>query len=109
MNKYCKYPVGHPEIITENFGDVDEYFGLIRCRVVPPRELYLPVLPYRCNNKLMFPLCFTCASRMEQGKCEHSDDERALVNTWVSEEVKLAKKKGYIITHVSILIINNYL
>ncbi|GFU17785.1 uncharacterized protein TNCV_722021 [Trichonephila clavipes] len=29
VNKYCEYPVGHPEIITEDFRDIDSYFGLI--------------------------------------------------------------------------------
>ncbi|GFR04072.1 uncharacterized protein TNCT_170661 [Trichonephila clavata] len=28
VNKYCEYPVGHPEIITEHFQDIDSYFGL---------------------------------------------------------------------------------
>ncbi|GFW59977.1 uncharacterized protein TNCV_4864321 [Trichonephila clavipes] len=28
VNKYCEYPVGHPEIITEDFRDIDSYFGL---------------------------------------------------------------------------------
>ncbi|KFM83193.1 putative DNA polymerase, partial [Stegodyphus mimosarum] len=100
VNKYCVYPVGHPTIITESFGDVEDYFGIIQCRVIPPRNLYLPVLPYRCRKKLMFPLCRTCALLQLQTPCTHTDDERALVGTWVTEEVKLAKKKGYRITHI---------
>ncbi|KAF8794344.1 hypothetical protein HNY73_002335 [Argiope bruennichi] len=36
VNKYCLYPVGHPQIITENFGEIEDYFGIIRCRVIPP-------------------------------------------------------------------------
>jgi len=27
------FPVGHPECITENFKDFDEYFGLIMCTI----------------------------------------------------------------------------
>ncbi|XP_035205529.1 uncharacterized protein LOC118180567, partial [Stegodyphus dumicola] len=100
VNKYCVYPVGHPTIITESFGDVEDYFGIIQCRVIPPRNLYLPVLPYRCRKKLMFPLCRTCALLQLQTPCTHTDDERALVGTWVTEEVKLAKKKGYRVTHI---------
>lgn len=96
------YPVGHPTIVTEDFGDLDDYFGIVHCKVVPPRGLYLPVLPYRCQNKLMFPLCRTCVENLQQSPCSHTDEERALVGTWVSEELKLAKKKGYQVTQVSI-------
>ncbi|GFT35597.1 uncharacterized protein TNCV_4870831 [Trichonephila clavipes] len=35
VNKYCEYPVGHPEIITEDFRDIDSYFGLVKCKVFP--------------------------------------------------------------------------
>lgn len=42
--KYRPFPVGHPEILTDNFGDLRAYFGLIKCRVLPPRGLYHP--PY---------------------------------------------------------------
>ncbi|XP_054722798.1 uncharacterized protein LOC129232694 [Uloborus diversus] len=98
VNKYCPYPVGHPTIITEGFDDIDQYFGIVKCRVVPPRGLYLPVLPCRIQDKLMFPLCRTCAENTQQDPCAHCDDDRALTGTWVSEELKLAKKKGYQIT-----------
>lgn len=97
--------MGHPRIITENFDEIENYFGVILCRVVPPRGLYLPVLPYRCQNKLMFPLCRTCAETTQQSTCKHKDDERALVGTWVSEELKLAKSKGYRFTHVRHLLL----
>ena len=101
VNKYCTYPVGHPEIITENFKDVQEYFGFVHCQVVPPRGLYLPVLPYRSHKKLMFPLCRTCVESCQEDTCLHTDEERALIGTWVSEELKLAVKKGYKIAQVS--------
>ena len=59
-NKYGEYPIGHPQIITENFAPLSEYFGLVKCFVLPPRSLYHPVLPYRTQGKLIFPLCRTC-------------------------------------------------
>ncbi|XP_071041463.1 uncharacterized protein [Parasteatoda tepidariorum] len=101
VNKYCTYPVGHPQIITENFKTIDNYFGIAKCTVIPPRGLYFPVLPYRSQNKLMFPLCRTCVETTQQGKCLHSDDERELTGTWVTEEIKMAVKKGYIIKEVN--------
>ncbi|XP_035226307.1 uncharacterized protein LOC118198678 [Stegodyphus dumicola] len=100
VNKYCVYPVGHPKIITENFEDIEKYFGIVKCRIIPPRELYLPVLPHRCNGKLLFPLCRSCAENLQQSTCRHTPEERALIGTWVAEEVKLAIRKGYQVTNV---------
>ncbi|XP_070556488.1 uncharacterized protein [Ptychodera flava] len=46
VNKYCKYPIKHPEVRTKNIIlPVQWYFGVARCRVLPPRQLYFPVLP----------------------------------------------------------------
>lgn len=63
--------------------------------------LYFPVLPVRLNGKLLFRLCSKCASTMQQSQCDHHDDERSIVGTWVTEEIKLAIKKGYRILEVS--------
>ena len=98
VNKVGKYPVGHPEIITENFEDIQEYEGLIKCQLFPPRKLYHPVIPYRPPGpvtKLMFTLCRTCAIEKQQTPCTHSEDERMLEGTWVSDEIKHALSKGY--------------
>lgn len=91
------YPVGHPKVIVGNFKELDEYFGLVKCRVLPPKDLYLPVLPMHCgpHKKLVFPLCRSCAESFQTAPCRHSDDERALLGTWFTEEVKLAVSKGY--------------
>ena len=61
VNKYCRYPVGHPTVITKDFGDIKDYFGIAKVRILPPRGLYNPVLPYRSNGKLKSPLCKACA------------------------------------------------
>lgn len=92
--------MGHPEIISESFAPLNEYFGLIKCTVLPPRGLYHPVLPYRCNNKLTFPLCRTCADTSQQEPCSHSADERAINGTWVSIELMKALEKGYRVVRV---------
>ena len=49
--KYCAYPLGHPNIILKDFKDVNDYFGLIKCKVLPPRQLYHPVLPVSVDKK----------------------------------------------------------
>ena len=95
VNKYGRYPVGHPTIITENFSDVSEYEGLIKCKVLPPRGLYHPVLPYKAYGRLMFPLCSKCCESLEQSPCQHSDEEHTLTGTWVTLELHKALQMGY--------------
>lgn len=100
IQKYGVFPIGHPEIYTENFAtDVSKYFGLIYCKVIPPTNLYIPVLPYHLNGKLLFPLCGACALEKLQ-RCDHSDEERALEGTWVSLELNEALKRGYRIIRI---------
>ena len=85
--KYGEYPVKHPEILTEKFEDLtaehQPYFGLLKLQILPPRDLFHPVLPYRSlQKKLCFPLCRTCCDLQETGDCTHSETERALEGTW---------------------------
>ena len=100
VQKYGKFPIGHPEIITENFQDLNNYFGLIYCKVLPPRQLYLPVLPYHANGKLLFPLCAACAKDQNNDSCLHSDEDRCLESTWVSLELNAAVNEGYKIVKI---------
>ena len=89
--------IGHPCVITENFGDISTYFGLIKCTVLPPRGLFHPILPYRTQGKLMFSLCKSCADVCNQTPCTHSERERAIQGTWCSIELEKALEKGYTI------------
>ena len=101
VNRSKTVPTGHPEIITENFDeDVSNYFGLIKCTVLPPRGLFHAVLPHHGQDKLMFALCKTCADTCNQTPCTHSDAERAIQGTWCSVEVMKALEKGYRIVQV---------
>ena len=97
-----EYPVGHPRLIQRPTDfTLDKYFGLIKAKLVPPRGLYIPVLPVRIlagekeESKLMFPLCFTCACQLNKGVCTHSENERAICGTWPSPEVYEAMRQGY--------------
>ena len=110
VNKYCQYPVGHPQIITNPpvSQGLLSYFGLVRCTILPPTDLLHPVLPYRCNKKLTFPLCAACVCQyideplLEKSvdDCEHTDQQRALTGTWCTPEVHKALHKGYRILHI---------
>jgi hypothetical protein len=70
--------------------------GLNKCRVLPPKRLYHPVLPFRCDNKLMFCLCRTCAVELNtETECIHNTvAKRALTDPWVMDEEKMAVKKA---------------
>ena len=97
-----KYPVGHPIILTKNLGEsLEPYFGFVKCSILPPKQLIIPVLPVKVNGKLLFPLCTMCSMEQKKDYCPHSDNERTLKGTWFSEELKLAIQKGYKIQSIS--------
>ena len=72
---YDEYPVGYPKRIEKPDNYDDKWFGFVHCKVLPPRGLYLPVLPYKQKtkqaHKLMFGLCRTCMDRLII-KCKHA-------------------------------------
>ena len=81
VNKYCKYPIGHPVLYTniplEDY-EKDKYFGIMKCKILPPKGLYHPVLPYKQStrdntHKLLFGLCRTCMNKISV-KCIHITD-----------------------------------
>jgi hypothetical protein len=88
INKTGKIPIGHPEIVTEGFTDIQQYEGLIKCKILPPRGLYIPILPVKMNNKLLFT------------PCQHNDEERSLTGTWVTDDLKKAFEKGYVVQRI---------
>ena len=102
--KYGKFPVGHPTIIIGHEEcikeDLTKINGLIKCSILPPSDLFHPVLPLKQNNKLMFALCRTCGEKMYQGECTHTVEERSMTNTWVIDEVVKALEKGYKIMEI---------
>ena len=61
---HFEFPIGHPVIhVGVAFEDIEASLymeGIIKYSIVPPDNLYHPVLPYRCSNKLKFCLCRTC-------------------------------------------------
>lgn len=95
---YDYYPVGHPEKIYKPKTYYNKWFGIIKCRILPPKNLYHPVLPVKVkmdkNEKLLFPLCLKCAENKIR-KCPHSDNERIIEGTWSTIEVNKAIEKGY--------------
>ena len=108
VNKYAEYPIQHPYVyLNPQNQDIDAYFGVAKCRVRAPRNLYHPVLPVCVNGKLLFPLCVKCAEvQLDQPllnrtcKCPHNDVEREFEGTWCTPELQEAKKQGYNIVEI---------
>jgi hypothetical protein len=99
-NLHMRVPTCHPVIITDPAlmdHTLKSYFGVIKAKVLPPTNLYIPVLPYRANSRLLFPLCRTCCeeSRPDAPECVCTDEERALIGTWCSDELLKAIELGY--------------
>ena len=96
---YQKYPIGHPTKILNPAKYDKSWYGLIKCKVVPRKRLYHPVLPQRIKvdsyEKLIFTLCKACAETRNQNECKHTDDERSFICTWTTDEINNAIQKGY--------------
>ena len=69
--KYFKLAIRQPVIhVGDACRDIEACLcmeSLIRCSIVPPDKLYHPVLPHRCNSKLMLCLCRTCVHNPQCG------------------------------------------
>ena len=95
-----RYPYGHPTIYVEGDPEippVNRWNGVVKCTVLPPQDLYVPVLPYKTGGKLMFPLCRTCAETESKELCLHTDPAlHHITGTWCAPEIQLAVlQKGY--------------
>ncbi|KAK4882043.1 hypothetical protein RN001_005362 [Aquatica leii] len=105
VNKYKKYPLGHPKIHVGNNAcqrlSLDTVEGIIKCTILPPTNLYHPVLPCRMHGKLMFILCRVCGETMSNRDCNHTDNERKFTGTFVADEVREALSQGYKVLEVS--------
>ena len=97
--KYGSFPIGKPDIHTRDFAQLTEnnqpYKGLISCSVLAPRQLFLPVLPFRANGKLNFPLCATCCKEKWDDVCQHGDNDRKMTGVWTTIELDKALELGY--------------
>ena len=101
VNKYKDLPMGHPEIITRDFDyTMQSYFGIAKVKVLPPRNLYHPVLPHRSNGKLKFPLCRSCADAESLDPCQCDDEARAITGTYCTPEILKAIEKGYSVVKI---------
>ncbi|KAL3119299.1 hypothetical protein niasHT_000077 [Heterodera trifolii] len=110
VNYDTPYPVGVPKIIvSRNFNvnwtvpDDVPYDGLLKVKVLPPRNLLYPLLPMHIDEMLLFPNCWACARRAKNEfvmtkdvkKCNHRPAQRAFLGTFTSIELRKALELGY--------------
>ena len=108
MNKNGRYPTGHPNFIYEPASnDLTPYFGLAKVTILPPESLFHPILPFRINGTLTFPLCRTCTElrindplTAKNYECPDSDTERNLIGTLCTPEIFKAVDLSYTIIEV---------
>eukprot|EP00971_Amphidinium_carterae_P348504 6490527-Amphidinium_carterae.2 len=84
VNALDDYAVGFKKYVNITVDDIlsDKFIGLVKCDVIPPKDLYIPVLPDNSNGKLLFHL------------------QPMYEKTWASVELKKALEKGYKITKI---------
>ena len=87
-------------VVSRDFKELDEYWGLIKALVLPPKGLLVPVLPIKAKDgRLIFTCCYSCSESTSSEPCKHEDSERALLGIWFSEELKVAVRKKYVVLH----------
>ena len=100
---YDYYPIGHPFKMYNPEKYDSKWFGFIKCKILPPQNLYLPILPVKVKmekaEKLVFPLCLKCAENRQQ-RCDHTTEERQFTGTWTTVEVNKAIENGYKIVKI---------
>lgn len=70
--------------------------GAIFLRILPPRNLKYPFLMYRLQDgSNVNTLCTKCAELRSRTLCKHSEEERALIGTYMITEVEFALNLGY--------------
>ena len=101
------YPVGHPVVISDHFEQFIQstsmsstLFGFVKCRVLPPKQMHIPILPMKYNGRLEFVLCNQCGVENAKSFCKHDDNQRCLVSTFSTAELSDALHHGYRVMEV---------
>jgi hypothetical protein len=119
-NFNTEYPIGHPQVVDVNRAvnwtkpeDTQPYRGIFKVFLVPPDQLFLPVIAEKIRGKLFFHCCHNCAMKSEsrarrlrsaytqrigEKLCPHDDEQRGFVSTVDSLELEMALSKGYRVT-----------
>jgi hypothetical protein len=94
-------PLGHGKISVHNkrldppwtSSRDNPHKGLIKALIIPPEKIKVPVLPLKQDERLLFPLCRSCAIQHPKGRkdpqygCPHNEEERSFVGTYTHLEL----------------------
>ena len=82
--------------------DIANYFGIAKVKILPPSNLYHPVLPVHIGGNLMFLLCEQCVKEeLEKplltptAVCTHTAEERCMTGSWCTPEFQKAVDLGF--------------
>ena len=96
------YPTGHHKILLKHQLPQNnaewtrrKLYGLVLCKILPPKTLLHPLLPSRHKKSLYFALCRACVESENRRLCCHSDEMRAIRGCWTTIEVDKALTLGY--------------
>jgi hypothetical protein len=106
-----EFPIGHPichvmkraeQGVNWTRPDQIPIKGLLKVFIVPPSLIDVPVMPVKFDDRLLFPLCRTCAQKYPRGhvmpeySCTHtSDTKRGWVSTCTHIELAESLRNGY--------------
>ena len=112
----CKrghYLIGHPRIyIGEECmaltggqnNDLSHVEGIVKCKVLPPHNLLLPVLHVKMHHRLIFGLCLMCCEQLREGDCNHEQvAECEFTGTRIVDELQKAVELGYRATEIYVI------
>ena len=112
----CKtgiFPVGHPtiyvgaeceQLMMGLSNPMMNIKGIVKAKVLPPRNLFTPLLPVRVHNRLVFALCRSCVEDLREEPCNHENvEDRCFTGAWVSLELEKAVELGYEILEVYVV------
>lgn len=103
-------PVGRVEIsmFPELHRLNTEKLGIVKCRILPPNQLYAPFLGYKVPSKLVpggyeciYGLCRLCMIERCNHDCVHSDMERSFSGVWTISEIQYAMTIGYRVLNIT--------
>ena len=83
VNALDNYPIGFKQSYNPTVEEIlnESFIGVVKCDVIPPKNLFVPVLPESKDGKLLFHL-------------------NPMSGTWCSVELKKAIELGYIISNI---------
>ena len=59
-----------------------------------------PGAPNEAEQQAVFTLCRSCGETLNQDECHHTDDERAMIGTWVADEIRKALEMRYSLVEI---------